>query len=188
MIANGLKIVLVAFSLIILLGCAPQSVVQPPPAAPTTSTIPPANEPTVAPPTETPIPAPATATFSPEIQATTVENVAGVWAIVLKDNVDRVPANFTLSEDGTFSIITTGPQYGGATVAQGPFWFEDDIAKFETDSCQNSQGEVFHCIFSYQLFVSYQDGKPVRLHMVLVDDPGVGKKSLDGKTFVLAEP
>jgi hypothetical protein len=140
------------------------------------------------PPTDTLIPASPTATFTPEVQASKVEDVAGVWAITLKDIGGPIPANFSLNQDGTFSVITTGPEYGGATVVAGPFWFENDIAMFETDGCQNSQGEVFHCIFSYKLFVAYQDGKPVRLHMVVVDDPGTGKKSLDGRTFSLAEP
>jgi hypothetical protein len=188
MIAKFLKFVLVVFSLVVLVGCAPQPVVQAPAVAPTTISVPLTEMPTSVPPTDTPIPALPTATFTPEVQASKVEDVAGVWAITLKDIGGPIPANFTLNQDGTFSIITTGPEYGGATVAEGPFWFENDVASFETNACQNAQGEVFHCVFSYQLFVAFQDGKPARLHMVVVDDPGVGKRSLDGKTFSPAEP
>jgi hypothetical protein len=188
MIAKLLKFVLFVLSLLVLVGCASGPVVQAPAVVPTTNSAPPTNMPTSVPPTDTPIPLPPPATFTPETQATKVEDVAGVWAITLKDIGGSIPANFTLNLDGTYSIITTGPEYGGATVADGSFWFENNVAKFETDSCQNFQGEVFHCISSYKLFAAYQDGKPARLHMVLVDDPGVGKKSLDGKTFSPAEP
>ena len=188
MIAKLLKFVLVVFSLVVLVGCASQPVVQAPAIAPITTPVPSIDVPTSVPPTDAPIPVSPTATFSPEIQATKAEDVTGVWAITLKDIGGPIPANFTFNNDGTFSIITTGSEYGGATVSDGSFWFENDAVSFETDACQNVQGEVFHCVFSYQLFVAFQDGKPARLHMVAVDDPGVGKKSLDGKTFSPAEP
>lgn len=52
------------------------------------------------------------------------------------------------------------------------------------------EGERFRCIASYRVFVAMEDGRPVLLRMVAIDDPGTPdrKRTLDGKTFTQAEP
>jgi hypothetical protein len=95
-----------------------------------------------------------------------------------------------LSEDGSYAIDAVGGYHKGMHIEEGSFRFEDGAMKLETDMCQNSKGEWFHCIASYQVFVALQHGKPVRLRMVAIDDPGTTdrRNSLNGKTFAPAEP
>ena len=113
-----------------------------------------------------------------------------MWAIRLAGGGENDPAHFTLAEDGSYAIDAVGGYHKGMHFEDGKYWFEGGAMKLETNMCQGSDGEWFHCIATYQVFVAVEGGKPVRLRMVAVDDPGTTdrKNSLNGKTFAPAEP
>jgi len=138
--------------------------------------------------TPTPLPPTPTPTPSASIQASSIDEVVGVWLIHLAGGGEGDPAHFTLAADGTYAIDAVGGYHKGMHIEDGAFWFEDGAMKLETDLCQKSTAEFFRCVATYQAFVAVGGGRPVLLRMVAIDDPGTTdrRNSLNKKTFELA--
>jgi len=182
MITKQLKFVLVVFSLVALVGCAPQPVVQAPAVAPTTTSVPPpTKEPTSVPPTNTPIVTPTTQ-IGPETQVDKIEDIVGTWEMRLLDNSGT--ANFEIRADGTYTIVGVSGDATGATLGDATYRFEDGQLILETKSncILDLQGNMAPCVGIYNAYIAKQGDKPAYLKLSVVDDPDFGrKKTLNNK-------
>jgi hypothetical protein len=190
MIAKQLKFVLVAFSLVVLVGCAPQPVVQTPAVAPTSvqsTPVPPTQEPTAIPPTNAPAVTPTTQ-IGPETQVYKIEDIVGIWELKLVDNAGT--ANFEIRADGTYTIVGVSGDAAGATLSDATLRFEDGqlILEINSDCIIDLQGNQAPCVGIYQAYIAKQGDKPAYLKLSVVDDPAFDrKKTLNNKKLPIVQ-
>jgi hypothetical protein len=134
------------------------------------------------PPTQPP-PTPA-----PEILATKAEDIVGLWQG--KTCLGHI-THTEYTKEGTFCVTVVNGDAKGMKSDQGKFWFEGSQLKLESEggTCLTAQGETITCIGTYQVYVTKQADKPVKLKFVAVDDQYTTRRSTThNRTFPLVEP
>jgi hypothetical protein len=123
-----------------------------------------------------------------EVLASKVEDVVGVWqgrtCLGHKTHTEY-------TKEGTFCVTVVSGDAKGMRSDQGKFWFEGTQFKIETEggSCLTAQGEMITCIGTYQVYVTKQGDKPVKLRFVAVDDQYAARRSTThNRTFPPVEP
>lgn len=177
-----------------LSGCAaqPQATQEadaPPPAtqAPKPSPLPPtATEPPaeLVVPTATPLPptatsAPPTATPSPEVAVSQMGDVLGTWRFSFEG--DKYLIQFL--DDDFYNVGWEGNLTG---VDRGKYSVEGSILHFLTAprGCPDAEEAT------YEAYITTTDGKPAKLHLVLVGEDSCAdrNKSLNNKTLPILNP
>jgi len=120
-----------------------------------------------------PPPPQPTATLSPETPIATIEDVVGTWRILIGGD----PNELRFLPDGRFVVNENSSR--GTVVVEG------SQIHFLTESYCPSAQEA-----RYEVFVTKQDNKPVKLRFELVGDDGCleRKEALAGKTLIPVKP
>ncbi|MCC6569024.1 MAG: nuclear transport factor 2 family protein [Anaerolineales bacterium] len=120
-----------------------------------------------------PPPPQPTATLSPETPITSIEDVVGTWRIWVGGDQNEL----RFLPDGRFFVNENS--------SRGNFAVEGSQIHYLTESYCPSAQEA-----RYEVFVTKQDNKPVKLRFVLVGEDGCPerKEALAGKTLVLVKP
>ena len=120
-----------------------------------------------------PPPPQPTATPSPETPITSIEDVVGTWSIWIGGD----PNELRFLPDGRFIVSENS--------SRGTIVVEGSQIHFLTESYCPSAQEA-----RYEVFVTKQDNKPVKLRFELVGDDGCPerKEALAGKTLILLKP
>lgn len=170
--------------ILLLIGAALSTACQPTPPAPSPTSEP---TPTLAP-TETPTPAPSptsvatppTATPAPEVLATRLQDVAGLWIATRTGLQGGI--YMELKEIGFYRMYWASSL---DHVDSGKFSFAGTQFKWETASGYCSRTPTG----SYEVHVTKQDDQPVQLRFSLIeDDCGDRVGLLDGATLRRAQP
>lgn len=127
-------------------------------------------------------------TPTPEVLASKVEDVVGLW---LGKTCLGHRTHTEYTQEGTFCVTVVSGDAKGMRSDQGKFWFEGTQLKIESEGglCLTAQGEMIACIGTYQVYVTKEGEKPVKLKFVALDDQYTARKSTMHNTiFPLVEP
>lgn len=134
------------------------------------------------------LPTQPTPTQPMEVLASKVEDVVGVWR---GQTCMGHKTHTEYTKEGTFCVTVISGDAKGMRSDQGKFWFEGTQFKIESEggSCLTAQGEMITCIGTYQVYVTKQGDKPVKLRFVAVDDQYAARRSTThNRTFPPVEP
>ncbi|GEM_PF-5833423 len=189
-----------ALALIVLVACA--GAPPTPTAAPTT--VPPTAVPT-RPPAPTPAPATPTATLppptaaptakptiepGPEVAATKISDIVGVWFYRTRSGSGKVfDSTLEFTKEGTYHMVYDSGGGVKAIADEGKFSFEGGQLKLaSTQPCQISPTKMEPCIGTYLAFVRKQGDKPVQLRFTIVEDRDRDRSITLQREFPLVEP
>jgi hypothetical protein len=128
--------------------------------------------------TQPPTPAP-TATVAPEVLASKAEDVIGVW--LGRHYHSDIEIHVEYTKEGTFRRMVVSEIDKNRLSDQGKFWLEGTQLKLESAGgrCLTQKGEALTCIGTYQVYVTKEGDKPVKLRFVAVED-----KDYDRRIFL----
>ena len=111
-----------------------------------------------------------------EVLASKVGDVVGVWQ---GKTCLGHETHTEYTKEGTFCVTVVEGDAKGMRSDQGKFWFEGTQFNIESEggSCLTVQGEVITCTGTYQVYVTKQGDKPVKLRFVAVDDQYAARRS-----------
>jgi len=157
---------------LILSACGSQASTLPLPAQVPPTKVPPTQVVSIDTPTVVP-----TITFEPEVQVTKVEEIVGAWKGTSQPV--NIPFQLVFGENNLYSVKVTEGQYKGTMIDSGKYSFDGSNLNLQTATkCENLQGDsTFDCIGVYELYLTYQAGKPVQLRLLAKDDKYAGRKN-----------
>ena len=128
-------------------------------------------------------PPPPEPTPEPEVRLTTPEEIAGVWAAKFSEEVTIL---HDFRANGVMTVKALGLKMGPNPnlpypISSGPYSFENDLLKFA-----DTTGDCAGMVGLYEIYGTYQEGKPIQLRFVLVGEDRCmsRKQTLDGNTLL----
>lgn len=110
----------------------------------------------------------------PEVRITAMEAIIGIWV----GKYGEYDVFHDFRSDGSLYVSLRSE----GLISRSKYWFEEDLLNIEDFEGGDCSGKVG----SYEIYATYNDGKPVLLRMVLVGDDlcETRRKTLAGKTLL----